>query len=228
MYAPTGSGAEVAAMGMAKIARVYHRRVDDVTAYVLAGGKSTRMGRDKAFLELGGQSLLARAVATARGLTQNVVIVGNEVKFAAFGSVVEDVYQERGPLGAIHAALTSSVTELNFVLAVDMPFVEEEFARWLIGEARLSENVVTVPRAGGRLHPLCAVYRKNFAEIAQRSLEAGENKIDRLFSEVSTRVIEEEGLVSAGFSPGMFRNVNTREEWEEVIGTRYRVPSKKT
>ncbi len=212
---------------MVKTAGVYHRRVDDVTAFVLAGGKSTRMGRDKAFLELRGQSLLARAIAKARAVTDEVWIVGSLAKFANFGKTVEDVYPERGPLGAIHAALASSATELNFVLAVDMPFVEEEFARWLIGEARKSEFVVTVPRAGGRLHPLCGVYRKRFAEIARQSLERGENKIDRLFLEVPTSVIEEQQLLLAGFSGDMFRNVNTREEWEEVVSTQYPVPSKK-
>lgn len=211
---------------MEKTAAVYHRRVDDVTAFILAGGKSTRMGRDKAFLDIDGQTLLERAIAKARGLTQNTTIIGSRAKFAAFGPVVEDVFLERGPLGAIHAALAASISELNLVLAVDMPFVQEGFLRWLIGEARKSEAVVTVVRSTGRLQPLCGVYRKSFGEIAQRSLEAGENKIDRLFSGVPTCVIEEKQLVSAGFSSAMFRNVNTREDWEEVLSTEYRVPRK--
>lgn len=203
---------------------MYDRRVDDVTVFILAGGKSSRMGQDKAFLEIDGQTLLERAIANTRDLTQNMMIVGSRAKFATFGPVVEDVFPERGPLGAIHAALAASMTEFNFMLAVDMPFVQEAFLRWLIGEARKSGTVVTVLRAAGNLQPLCGVYRKSFGEIALRSLEAGENKIDRLFSSVPTRVIEEEELVSAGFSAAMFRNVNTREEWEEVLSAEYRVP----
>ncbi len=212
---------------MAKTTGVYHRRVDDVTAFILAGGKSTRMGRDKAFLEIDGQTLLERALAKARGLTENTMIVASRANFSTFGPVVEDVFCERGPLGAIHAALAASATELNLVLAVDVPFVPEAFLWWLIGEARKSEAAVTVVRVAGRLQPLCGVYRKSFCETAQRSLEAGENKIDRLFSGVPTCVIEEEQLVSAGFSGEMFRNVNTRQEWEEVVSTQYRVPGKK-
>jgi molybdopterin-guanine dinucleotide biosynthesis protein A len=203
---------------------VYHRRVAGVTAFVLAGGKSTRMGQDKAFLELRGQSLLARAMEQARVVTEEVLIVGGREKFSPFGQVVEDIYRERGPLGAIHAALTASATEWNCFLAVDMPFMEAAFLQWLIGEARKNEKMVTVPRAAGRLQPLSGVYRKSFGEIARRSLEEGENKIDRLFTGVRAQVIEEAQLIGAGFSSDMFHNVNTREEWEVVISTEYPVP----
>jgi molybdopterin-guanine dinucleotide biosynthesis protein A len=201
--------------------RVYHQRVDDVTAFVLAGGKSTRMGRDKAFLEIGGKSLLTRAMEQAKEVTEEVLVVGGREKFSPFGEVVEDIYRERGPLGAIHAALTATATEWNCFLAVDMPFMEAGFLRWLVSEARKNEKMVTVPRAAGRLQPLSSVYRKSFGEIARRSLEEGENKIDRLFTGARAQLIEEAQLVGAGFSSEMFRNVNTREEWEAVISTKH-------
>jgi molybdenum cofactor guanylyltransferase len=195
---------------------VYYRRVDEVTIFILAGGKSTRMGQDKAFLELKGKTLLARALEVARGVSDRVMIVGDKSKFSEWGTVIEDVYKERGPLGAIQAALANSSTEWNFIFAVDMPFVEEKFMNWLIGRARERAAVVTVPRAGRRFQPLCAVYRKSFAAAAQRSLEAGRNKIDPLFAEVDTQIIEEDQLVSGGFAASMFRNLNTREEWRRV------------
>lgn len=188
-----------------------------MTAFVLAGGKSTRMGRDKALLELEGETLLERALKRAGAVTPRTFIVGGAGKFANFGDVVEDVYPERGPLGAIHAALECSQTEWNLMLAVDMPFMKEEFLRWMTAVARWGNATVTVPQVGGKLQPLCGVYRKAFAGVAQRSLERGENKIDRLFSEVTTRVIEESDLKSAGFFRDLFRNVNTQEEWEAAI-----------
>ena len=204
---------------------MYHQRVDQATAFgvaafVLAGGKSTRMGQDKAFLELGGCTLLAHALDLAGTVAQDMRIVGDANKFAAFGSVVEDVYHERGPLGGIHAALVSSTTELNLMLAVDLPFLRPEFLQYLILEARRTGAVVTVPRAGGGLQPLCAVYRRAFAEVAERSLRQGRNKIDPLFAEVETRVVSEEDLSLAGFSGEMFRNLNTPEEWEEAKSER--------
>ena len=88
---------------------VYHRGMGvtgagEVTAFILAGGKSTRMGADKAFIEFEGRTLLARALDLARSVTSNVCIVGTREKFARFAPVVEDVFRDRGPLGGIHAA----------------------------------------------------------------------------------------------------------------------------
>src|SRR5690348_1515752 len=98
-------------------------RSPDVAAFILAGGKSTRMGADKAFVPLDGRTLLARALDLARSVTPDVRIVGNPETFASFAPVVEDVFRDRGPLGGIHAALRASTKELNLILAVDVPFV---------------------------------------------------------------------------------------------------------
>ncbi len=190
--------------------------VDPVTAFVLAGGKSVRMGEDKAFLRLGDCTLLAHALNLARAAAENAWIVGSPGKFAAFAPVVEDVYPERGPLGGIHAALAQTATDLNLVIAVDLPFVRLDFLDYLISQARETAAVVVVPRACGGLQPLCAVYRRCFAEVAERSLRAGENKIDSLFPEVETRVIEQEELRQNGFAEGMFRNLNSQQDWEEA------------
>jgi molybdopterin-guanine dinucleotide biosynthesis protein A len=187
-----------------------------VTAFILAGGKSARMGSDKAFLRLGDETLLSRALKVAGAVAGEVRIVGDARKFAAFGRVIEDVYRDRGPLGGIHGALSSSATELNLMLAVDLPFVGSDFLEYLLLRARESGAMVTVPRAGGGLQPLCAAYRRRFAEVAEQSLREGKNKIDSLFATVETRVIEEDELVRAGFSAGMFRNLNTPEELEKA------------
>src|ERR1039458_8060619 len=93
-----------------------------VTAFVLAGGKSSRMGSDKAFLQLGDETLLSHALKVAGTVAGEVRIVGDAKKFAAFGQVVEDVYRERGPLGGIHGALSNSATELNLMLGVYLLF----------------------------------------------------------------------------------------------------------
>ena len=85
----------------------------DVAAFVLAGGKSTRMGADKAFVILDGRTMLARALELARTVSDNVHIVGSAEKFAAFAPVVEDVFRGCGPLGGIHAALRASPAELK-------------------------------------------------------------------------------------------------------------------
>ena len=186
----------------------------DVAAFILAGGKSTRMGADKAFVALDGRTLLARALELARSTTADVRIVGDPAKFAEFGPVVEDVFRECGPLGGIHAALRASSAELNLMLAVDVPFVSPALLEFLIARARGSAALVTVARAGGRWQPLCAVYRREFAEAAEKALQSGRHKIDALFDTVWTLAVAEEELEAAGFAAGMFRNLNTREEVE--------------
>src|SRR5579864_5244461 len=185
-----------------------------VTAFILAGGKSSRMGRDKAFLHFGEETLLSRALELAGAVAGKRCIVGDGKKFAAFGLVVEDVYRDRGPLGGIHAALSSSMTELNLMLAVDLPFITATFLEYLLSRAQELDATVTLPRAAGGLQPLCAVYQRSFADVAEQFLRDGKNKIDSLFAKVGTCVIEEDELVKAGFSVEMFRNLNTPEELE--------------
>jgi molybdenum cofactor guanylyltransferase len=199
---------------------VYDARVPDLTAYVLAGGKSTRMGSDKAFLEFGGKALLERALHTLRQLTPEVMIVGERTKFAQFGPVVEDVFRNRGPLAGIHAALTVSATDLNLMMAVDLPFMESRFLKYLLERAESTDALVTVPRSQGRLQPLCAIYRKSFQPVADRSLLRSENKIDVLFNEVKILVIEQEEIVRRGCSPAIFDNLNTPSEFDRAKGRR--------
>jgi len=190
----------------------------DVAAFILAGGKSTRMGADKAFLALDGRTLLARALDLARSVTHDVLIVGEAAKFAPFAPVVEDVFPGCGPLGGIHAALRASQTELNLILAVDMPFVPPALLPFLITRARSSRAMVTVARAGGGWQPLCGVYRQEFADVAEKALHEGRYKIDALFDEARTQAIREDELEAAGFSPSVFRNLNTKEELESAGG----------
>ncbi|MFZ0818303.1 MAG: molybdenum cofactor guanylyltransferase [Candidatus Sulfotelmatobacter sp.] len=187
----------------------------DLTAFILAGGKSTRMGTDKAFVKYGGRTLLARALDLAHSITPRVFIVGNREKFAPFVPVVEDIFRDCGPLGGIHAALKTSSTELNLMLAVDTPFISTAFLQYLISQTQgVPETAVVVPRSGGRRQPLCAIYRREFADVAEIALRAGQNRIDRLFDGVQTRVLEQEELEAAGFSAFLFRNLNTPEELE--------------
>src|SRR5215831_12086854 len=118
--------------------------IPDVSAYILAGGKSTRMGADKAFVLLNGRTLLARMLEAARSLTPSARIVGDPAKYKAFAPVVEDIFPGCGPLGGIHAALRSSTTDLNLILAVDTPFVSLALLQFLVTHSRSApEALVT-------------------------------------------------------------------------------------
>ena len=192
--------------------------MDDLSAFVLAGGKSARMGRDKAFVEVGGVTLLHRALALARTLTPAVWIVGDPWQFSSMNPAIEDVHRGHGPSGGIHAALNASETDLNLILAVDLPFLETKFLEHMVAEAKATHAVVTVPEFGGRLHPLCAVYRRSFAAFAEKALLAGKNRIDLLFPEVEARFIRQSELSHLGFTERLFHNLNTQADVEALGG----------
>lgn len=193
---------------------LYDERVSAVSGFVLAGGKSSRMGADKSFLVLAGQTLLARALALVRAITPEVRIVGEPTRLSSFGSVVSDMFPARGPLGGIHTALASSPSDWNLVVGVDLPFLEARFLTYLVTEAQRAEAVVTLAKVNDRFEPLCAVYHKAFLAPAEAALARGNNKIDALFSEIPLRVIDENELNARGHNRFMFANLNTPADWE--------------
>ena len=174
------------------------------------------MGSDKALLSLGEQTLLERALQTVSPIASKLCIVGSLARYGQFGTVVEDIYQGCGPLGGIHAALKASDSDLNLILSVDMPMMSSSFLRWLIQQAASGREMITVPDAAGGQQPLCAVYRKAVLKAVEQALRDGQYKIGRLFGQVPTRFIAEEEITGAGFSPEIFRNINTPEEFEQL------------
>ena len=195
--------------------RLYHRHVSAISAFILAGGQSSRMGADKAFLDWAGRPLVTHMAELAKSVAAEVKIVGDPAKFAAFGPVVVDIYSGCGPLGGIHAALMNSDSELNLILGVDLPFLNAGLLSHVVSQAAESGAIVTVPSSRGRYEPLCAVYRKEFSVFAEKALQTGRFKIDALFQEVSLRVVDEKELEGAGHNLTAFRNLNTPEEWEQ-------------
>ncbi len=196
-----------------------HPACPDVTAFVLTGGRSERMGKDKALLRIGsGATLLEHALAVASAVAGEIGLVGPRERYAGYawaGEIIEDIFPQQGPLAGIHAALSVSETEWNIILAVDLPRVTPELLRWMLGEARKSGTQVTVASAAGGLHPLCAVYRRDFRERAEAGLREGRNKVAANFDPASTRTLTEDEVRAAGFAPELFMNVNTPEEFQQ-------------
>jgi molybdopterin-guanine dinucleotide biosynthesis protein A len=208
--------------------------------FLLAGGKSSRMGADKAFLAFDGQTLLERALALLGTVCDTVTIVGEPAKFSEYTTVksaaakpgtskqepvVADIFPGCGPLAGIHAALTHSTATLNLMLAVDMPFVSQELLAFLLTAAEEGGAVITVPRTSRGLQPLCAVYRPQFLTVAEQALRAGSYKIDAAFRGVSIHEIDVAELAAAGFTERCFFNVNTPADRLAVEGGDFDCPS---
>jgi molybdopterin-guanine dinucleotide biosynthesis protein A len=188
----------------------------DLTGFVLAGGKSTRMGRDKAGLSLNGRTLLETALAAVRSAVREVFILGSAQLYGSYGPTIADIFPGCGPLGGIHAALKHSKTELNLVIAVDTPFLAGGLLAYLGERARESGAMVTAPEVNGYPQPLCAVYSRDFLPIAERALREGNYKIVSLFPKDRTTLISESELLPFAFTAEMFENLNTPEDLERA------------
>ncbi len=184
-----------------------------MNAFVLAGGQSTRMGRDKAMLPLGGRPLIEHALDKLRALGFSPRIVGSRSDLAAFAAVVPDRHPQAGPLGGIEAALAASDTEQNFFLPVDLPWLPLEFLRWMIDRANGTEALATIPRLQGRPQPLCAVYGKALLPYAQAALVADDAKVMRAVE----RAANATGLRIDSFD---VETVAAAQSWEQPLPLR--------
>jgi molybdopterin-guanine dinucleotide biosynthesis protein A len=147
--------------------------------FVLAGGRSTRMGQDKALLSLAGRSLLDLALDKLRALPLAGVprIAAARSDLSGHATVIADRHPGCGPLSGIEAALSASAQPLNVFLPVDLPLLPPPFLLWILQRAAITGALVTVPRISGRPQPLCAVYHQDLLGAITASLVAGEHKV---------------------------------------------------
>jgi molybdopterin-guanine dinucleotide biosynthesis protein A len=188
----------------------------DVTGFVLAGGKSSRMGANKALLALNGSTLVERTKAIVEQVCERVFILGSHELYGAFGDCYEDVYPNCGPLGGIHVALLNSQTPYSLIIAVDTPFISAEFLGYIIERALNSSSMVTAPRIGGMVQPLCAVFSRNFLPVAEAALKSGKYKVEATFPKEQTLVLTEADLGQFEMAAEMFENLNTPEDFERA------------
>ena len=168
------------------------------TGYVLAGGQSTRMGRDKALLEFGGRPLIQSAVSLLKALTERVLILGPAEKYGLLGlPVLPDMVPSRGPLSAIYTGLERSGTTVNLFLACDMPLMEETFLKLLVERAPQADAVL-MRQEDGSLEPLCAVYNRSCLPAVKANYERQRFKLSDLFPDLRTHYLTEADLTGFG------------------------------
>lgn len=187
-----------------------------VTGVVLAGGRSSRFGRDKALLEIGGETLLARTVRTLDGLAGEVLVLGPPERAAqAPGArVIPDERPGEGPLPAIAMGLREMHGDRMIAVATDMPLLNPTLLAYLLDRSEGYD--VTLPHVAGRGQQLHAVYARACLPHIEAQLAHNDLKIDRFFGTVRTLVVGEEELARVDPELLSFRNVNTEAEWAEV------------
>ncbi|HTS78037.1 MAG TPA: molybdenum cofactor guanylyltransferase [Bryobacteraceae bacterium] len=173
--------------------------------FLLVGGRSTRMGRDKARLPLGGRTLAEHIAERIRQAAGSVMLVGTREDEPLAG--FPDLMPGNGPLGGVFTALHRSSAEWNLIVACDMPEVTRELFEHLFRAAESSAADCVVPgRPGGALEPLCAIYHRRVAAAAHAAINRKSLKMHDFVSglKMSVEYFED---------PSPFANINTPEQW---------------
>jgi molybdopterin-guanine dinucleotide biosynthesis protein A len=190
-----------------------------ITGIVLAGGRSSRMGQDKASLPFGDETMLGRVVRLAGLVADSVIVVA--APDAALppvpAQVVRDPVSHLGPLAGMATGLAASTTELNLVVACDMPLIKPAVLRRLI-ELR-EESDICVAVADGHASPLCAVYRRQVALTARQLLDEGERRLMTLLDRVQTKRVD--AAVFRDIDPQLdtFLSCDTPEAYQQALRT---------
>lgn len=174
--------------------------------FVLTGGNSTRMGRDKALLPIGAVDLVEAVATTLSSVVRDVTLVGRPERYAHLSwPALSDLRPGMGPLAGLESALTYTAAELNLVVACDLPGLQQRWLATLLRHAALSEApcVVTIDRAG-QIHPLCAVYRVGCLPAIARALDGNRLKLMALIEELGADYLNTETTLT---------NMNTPLDW---------------
>jgi molybdopterin-guanine dinucleotide biosynthesis protein A len=193
-----------------------------VVGYVLAGGGSTRFGRDKALVELGGLPMLGRMIALLQDVANPMKVVGPPEKYARFErEMVSDRWPGEGPLGGIITALEdsakdSSRSEWNVIVSCDMPFLTREWMEFLVERAAKSDAQVVVPHSANGPEPLCACWRTDAAGTLRGAFERGVRKVTEGIALLRAEVLDESAWKRFDSAGRLFWNMNTAADFEEV------------
>ncbi len=183
-----------------------------ITGVILSGGKSHRMGEDKAFIEIEGIPIIQKTCNLFRGLFREVLIVTNQRElYLHLGATVhEDLLLNAGALGGLYTGLMYSSFPYAFTVACDMPFLKASVIRYLSQQTEGYD--VVVPKTEDGLHPLHAIYSKNCISPIHEMLKEKKSRIIDFYSSVRVKVIEPKEILSVDPKMESFINLNTREE----------------
>lgn len=181
--------------------------------FVVAGGRSVRMGRDKALLPWEGGTLLDHALARLRAVCGDVrILCGPTPRYPDHGApLVLDRVADAGPLAGLEAALTQAAGRPVLFLGVDLPFVTPALLELL--RAKLAGSDAAVPVLAGRPEPLCAAYGPGCLGPVRARLDAGERRMTSFWPDVSVVEVAEELLAGLGDPVAFFRNLNTPHDF---------------
>ena len=199
-----------------------NKEIPRLTAVILAGGKSSRIGpdKDKAILKLSGKRLIDIVVSKLKNIVgDNIIIVGPPEKYPSYKQVVPDLFNQRGLLVGMYSGLRASASRYNLIVGCDMPFLKVELLQYM--RDKISSNDIIIPRyAKNYIEPLCAIYSKDCLSVMERNIEAGILSIRRVFPYLKVKYIEEKEIRRVDPKLNSFFNINFIEDFiraEELL-----------
>lgn len=203
------------------------RGMEEFTTIVLAGGASFRMGRAKALLPFGGETLIERIVRRLQPVSREVVVVAApHVPIPDLGAgvrVVEDETPLQGPLAGIFYGLQAARSEISFVCGCDHPFVAPAVARLLVDRAADRNGAVVL--AEGVPQPLLGAYRKRVAAIAQSMLARGDRRASQLVETAALVEVAGRDLLAADPSGRSLLDIDTPQAYQKALDLMTQDPS---
>jgi molybdopterin-guanine dinucleotide biosynthesis protein A len=196
-----------------------------IGSFILAGGASTRMGGDKSLLELAGETLIARTLHLLERCRLQPTMVGPREKFAglALGApVVADDSPGLGPLGGIATALRHTRKSWNLILGCDLPFLTEDWIRYLIARATRAHKDaesrfdIVIPQNQGGLEPLCAMYHQRCVVAISAELDRGVRKVTAAFGGLRLDSILPEEWKAFDSGGLLFKNMNSPADYQRA------------
>ncbi len=201
---------------------------NNITGVILAGGKSSRLGTNKALLKIDNETLIERTFYLLKSIFNEVLISTNNPEEYDFidARKVKDVYPTMGPLSGIHSALNSSNSKKIFILSCDMPFIIQPLIKHLLNVR--TEEPIVIPKVGQKTEYLCGIYNKSLLPLLESILLAAANALDKKEEVKNSALsvwnfaervggefvdIEHERF----YFNDLFFNINTQEDYEYAL-----------
>jgi molybdopterin-guanine dinucleotide biosynthesis protein A len=190
--------------------------IKDVSGLILAGGESSRYGKNKALVHINGIPLIQRVSRVMQTLFQEVILITNTPDEYSFLNLpmYEDIIKGLGPLGGLFTGLTMMANDAGFLVGCDMPFLNRELIRHIVG---IRDNCdVIVPKISGLMEPLHALYSKGCLPYLRKLIDSRKYQIFQFFSEVSVKYVDESFI--RRFDPEIrcFYNINEPQQLNNI------------
>ena len=190
------------------------RTKKNINGYILAGGKSSRMGTDKGLLILNGKAIVQIIIENLQSAVNRIIIVSNNAEYEKFGlEVIPDLIKDKGPAVGIHAALSHTDAENIFILSCDMPNITTDAIQYIMDQA--SHSQITLPVNHGKTEPLFGVYSQKCLPLWQQLIEQGMIKLQEMVTHFELLKIDVDN--NKLFNDSLFLNINNKNDFQNAL-----------